>query len=131
MLRSYDCALVEKRLQRVSLRMKNRTQAKACAPYHQRREKAQKQTHFMPEIAAPFPIRKPSAREEEPRARDETKVARAVQRLRMRDRGPHRCHARGVGFAPQRTIPDAIGHPENRRRFAKMMRQMTRAHAVF
>src|SRR5579862_1519651 len=83
-----------------------------------------KQTHFILEIAALFPVRKPSARQEEPRTHDEPEVAWAIQRLRMRDRRPHRCEARGVGFAAQRAIPDVIGHPENRSRRAKMMRQM-------
>src|ERR1700693_1226067 len=113
---------MEHRLQPVCFRMKNQTQAKARAPHKKCKERKAKTNPLYAGNCCTFAVGKPSAREEEPRTHDEPEVARALQRSRRRDRRPHRLEARGVGFAPQRAIPDVVGHSENRGRFAKMMR---------
>jgi hypothetical protein len=69
--------------------------------------------------------------EEEPGPEDEAEVAPACQRLGHRDRRLHLREARIVGLAAERAIPDAIRYPKDFRRLAKMMREMTRAHAIF
>jgi hypothetical protein len=69
-------------------------------------------------------------REEEPGAKNQAEVARAFQRLGHRDGCSHLREVRIIGFGAQRPIPDAVRHPENFRRLAKMMREVARAQPI-